>query len=117
MLLTLQKEYSTYNYLNISLATLECNKEIHENKEEKNEHESQITTEKQDSKEKIEDSLNRLIEYSILQQLIYREETKQIPQSRLKRIKHISNQSSWFIATVAILCPIAIFVLFEPPFL
>lgn len=115
VLLTLQKEYGTYNYLNISLATLECNKEIHENKEEKDE--SQITTEKQDSNEKTEDSLNRLIEYSILQQLIYREEAKQIPQSRLKRIKHISNQSSWFIATVAILCPIAIFVLFEPSFL
>lgn len=117
VLLTLQEEYNTYNYLNISLATLECNKEVHENKEDNGEYEDLISNENKSSNEKTEDSLNRLIEYSILQQLIYREETKQIPQSRLKRIKHISNKSSWVVATVAILCPIAIVILFEPSFL
>lgn len=32
VLLTLQKDYAHYNYLNISLATLECNKENDETK-------------------------------------------------------------------------------------
>lgn len=105
VLLTLQKDYAHYNYLNISLATLECNKENDETKKSRGD----ITEN--------ENSLNRLIEYSILQQIIYREETGKTPQSRLKRIKHISDRQSWSIAMAVALCVIALSILFEPSFL
>ncbi len=105
VLLTLQRDYARHNYLNISLATLECNKEDNE------------TENSGGDMTKNEDSLNRLIEYSILQQLIYREKTEKTPQSRLKRIKHISDRQSWSIALSATLCAISLSILFEPSFL
>ena len=43
-------------------------------------------------KEKRIENLNRKIEYSILQQIIYREETRTVPNSRFRKIVHLSNR-------------------------
>ncbi len=59
-------------YLPISLATLQANEE---------------TTSDVDKDENEDtENLNRKIEYSILQQLIYREKSETIPHSRFRRI-------------------------------
>ena len=130
VLLTLQKDFKQYNYLNISLATLECNNETEEDVYKNKTSAADINTENTQitSKEKAknstsissqskEEALNRLIEYSILQQLIYREKASKIPQSRFKRIKHISNKESFCVSIMFILVVITFFILFEPEFL
>ena len=65
ILLTLRKNFGNYEYLPISLATLKADEE--ENPPQKTD-------------EEIE-KLNRRIEYSILQQLIYREKTSTVQNS------------------------------------
>ena len=72
VLYTLQKKYKGHEYLQISLATLE----------------SYDIPEDIENKKKGTEQLNRLIEYSILQQLIYREKYATVPNSRIKRIFH-----------------------------
>jgi len=125
VLMTLQKDYSQFNFLNISLATLECSKPITNSKElPPTENEESILLETNDKKFSInvngknslapntgsisinqerDDALNRLIEYSILQQLIYREKTEDLPQSRFKRIRHISGCNSLKLAIGTVL--------------
>ena len=67
---TFQKNYIEYKYLNISLASFKDN----------------IDDDSIDN-----ESLNRLIELSILQQIFYKERHKDIPDSRFKRIKNINS--------------------------
>ena len=43
-------------------------------------------------REEAEEALNRKIEYSILQQLIYHEKAQRVPSSRLRRILHMSSK-------------------------
>jgi hypothetical protein len=126
ILLTLEKDFPQYEYLNISLATLDCNNEIDYNITKKNidlnteiseSIEKNISSNLKIQKQNEEDSLNRLIEYSILQQLIYREKPSEIPQSRFKRIKHISNRQSKVYTIGMILFVLACLVLFEPSIL
>lgn len=69
---TFQKKYVEYEYLNISLASFK------DKIEPKN--------------DESEESLNRLIELSILQQIFYKEKHNEIPDSRFKRIKNISKK-------------------------
>ncbi|MFN4150897.1 MAG: hypothetical protein ACK4IX_08125 [Candidatus Sericytochromatia bacterium] len=69
---TFQKKYDEYQYLNISLASFK------DKIEPKN--------------DESEESLNRLIELSILQQIFYKEKHNKIPDSRFKRIKNISKK-------------------------
>lgn len=102
VLLALKKDFNDGNrdYLSISLATLQANEE---------------STPNTDSEENEDtENLNRKIEYSILQQLIYREKSETIPHSRFRRIisygkKQLRWKSIFFVITV--LC---FLVVFEP---
>lgn len=134
LLMTLKKDFPQYNYLDISLATLQCNNKGKKEKDESSDLTAMLPEKKvalepnvykkekpSDSQKKSfqdeEDSLNRLIEYSILQQLIYREKATDIPQSRFKRIKHISNHQSFQFSIGITLFVLSCCILFEPKFL
>ena len=81
VLVTLQEDFSKgRNYLPISLATLLANEE--------GDNISKSENKTSDEEKKIE-NLNRKIEYSILQQLIYREKAEKVPNSRFRRIVHL----------------------------
>lgn len=101
ILLTLRKNFGNYEYLPISLATLKADEE--ENPPQKTD-------------EEIE-KLNRRIEYSILQQLIYREKTSTVQNSRFKRIIHINEGTLRGISLNAILFFISFLIAFEPKWL
>ncbi|MCM1301227.1 MAG: hypothetical protein NC226_05860 [Bacteroides cellulosilyticus] len=101
VLYTLQQKYTKYKYLQISLATLESY-DIPEDAKKKKESTEQ---------------LNRLIEYSILQQLIYREKYATVPNSRIKRIFHFEERRlcQWTIGIIGFF--IAYLIAFEPNWL
>ena len=108
VLVTLQEDFSSgRNYLPISLATLQANEEGDNNINSEN---------KTSDEEKKIENLNRKIEYSILQQLIYREEAKTVPNSRFRRIVHLSKWELLRYPLYVILSLICFFVLFEPSF-
>ena len=91
-------------YLSISLATLQSGNETNESGG--------------DSPKNIEDkeALNRRIEYSILQQLIYREKASTVPNSRFKRITYFTRKELWGFVLWTIGFIIAFFIAFEPEF-
>ena len=95
------------NYLPISLATLQANEEDNTTTENEN---------KTIDDEKRIENLNRKIEYSILQQLIYREEAKTVPNSRFRRIVHLTKWELIKYPIYAVLSLICFLVLFEPDF-
>lgn len=101
VLFTLQKRYPNYHYLQISLATLESYDIPYGNKKRKEEVEK----------------LNRLIEYSILQQLIYREKYESLPNSRFRRIFHFKKSKllTWTFGIVGFF--VAYIIAFEPKWL
>lgn len=105
ILLTLRDNCTEFEYLPISLATLQA----HEGIAEKGE--------KEPINEEQEEQLNRKIEYSILQQLIYREEAATVPNSRFRRIIYISDLSLRKLALWGVLFIIAFVVAFEPSWL
>lgn len=115
VLRTLMRDYPRANYLNISLATLEDDtlyKRLIEEDPKKG------GKEKQERKaQKDKDEINHLIEYSILQQIIYKEKADKLRQSRLKRIQNIKLSKAITIAAHIVLALIAAAVLFEPNFL
>ena len=107
VLITLMEDFPKgRNYLPISLATLQAN-------EEDNTTESDDKT--SDDEKRIE-NLNRKIEYSILQQLIYREKTKTVPNSRFRRIVHLSKRELIRYPIYVVLSLVCFFILFEPDF-
>ncbi len=109
------------NYLPISLATLQANDE---NSDERKVDEKSATElekkdcpyKKEEKKENPTENLNRKIEYSILQQLIYREKTKTVPNSRFRRIVHLSKCELIRYSICAVLSLICFLILFEPAF-
>jgi len=101
---TLERDFPEANYLNISLATLEDDTFFEDNPTKK-------------SNFKSKDEINHLIEYSILQQIIYKEKAQKLRQSRLKRIQNISWAKSTLFALLMVTAVIAIIVLFQPDFL
>lgn len=109
ILITLKADFSQYKYLNISLATLKASQE--NNKavgiEDINGEDERIN----------KNNLDRLIEYSILQQLIYREKQETLPDSRFKRIFHLPTNQVKCITWATIIAVSALVVLFEPSFL
>ncbi len=142
ILKTLKHDFSEYNYLDISLATLEANKEIPEIEDEEiagsekdakkqtdiqnaklgTSHPPKTTPDKKKTSKKSiqldkEASLNRLIEYSILQQLIYKERIQDIPESRFKRIKHIDKCKSLIYSILSIIFIAALCIVLEPKLL
>ena len=74
----MEKAHKDAIFLDISLATLDADESIKEGD----------TTEMHNN-----DILNRKIEYSILQQLVYRETLHTLPFSRLKKIRHLSSNT------------------------
>lgn len=108
VLISLMKDFHKgRNYLPISLATLQAN-------EDNNTIESDDKT--NDDEKRIE-NLNRKIEYSILQQLIYREKAETVPNSRIKRISHLSRHDIRKYSLLGVLSFICYLILFEPSFL
>ena len=95
-------------YLPISLATLKANDEsMLENQDNA----------EANHDETWEDALNRKIEYSILQQIVYREKTETVANSRLKRIAYLPPRRIAKYAACGVLTVLAIAVAFEPKFL
>lgn len=99
-----EKDNKSLCFLPISLATLDA---ITEN--------NGIAENNQNNKKSIDnETLNRRIEYSILQQLIYREKSETLPNSRLKRIPYISKDTIIKIAKCIIIFVICFCIVFEP---
>ncbi|UKI43467.1 MAG: hypothetical protein L6U16_10515 [Porphyromonadaceae bacterium] len=85
---TLERDYPLFKYLNLSLATLRTDEEpskTDESETDTSDNNKDITSDS----DQIE-SLNRRIEYSILQQIIYKEKSSKVPNSRLRRIRHFT---------------------------
>ena len=121
VLVTLMKDFSKgRNYLPISLATLQANDEcLEEQKEDDKNTEStkqQCPYNREEKKENPTENLNRKIEYSILQQLIYREKAKIVPNSRFRRIVHLTKWELFRYPLYVILSLICLFIIFEPSF-
>lgn len=108
VLVTLQEDFSNgRNYLPISLATLQANEE--------GDNISKSENQTSDEEKKIE-NLNRKIEYSILQQLIYREKAETVPNSRFRRIVHLSKKKLRRYSICIVLSLVCFLILFEPSF-
>lgn len=108
VLVTLQEDFSKgRNYLPISLATLQANEE--------GDNISKSENKTSDEEKKIE-NLNRKIEYSILQQLIYRENAETVPNSRFRRIVHLSKKKLRRYSICVVLSLVCFLILFEPSF-
>lgn len=105
---TLMKEHKEFHYLPISLATLQADKEGDGTDSE--------CDETSEEREKRIENLNRKIEYSILQQLIYKEKIENVPNSRFRRIIHLGKKKLFLYSWGIVLFIIAFFVLFEPSF-
>lgn len=101
ILISLKEDFPQYHYLNISLATLKPNAE------------SDIGNSEELSKLNID----RLIEYSILQQLIYKEKQTTLPNSRFKRIFQLPKESVVKITYAILIAVIAVIIVLEPSFL
>lgn len=98
ILRSLKKDYPKYKYLSISLATLKSPLD--------------------DKKNEIDiDTMNNRIEYSILQQLIYKEKQETLYNSRLKRIYHKSTWVQYALSFAIIFYAVALIIVFEPSFL
>lgn len=120
-----------YKILNISLATLQSDNNISEDIEFENVEESNIPNGKENNrdshqehsnkqlkKNSKQENLSRRIEYSILQQIIYKEEYYKIPNSRFSRIIHKTEDYFKSISTLLtryiLSFAIAFFIVFEP---
>ena len=124
VLQTLMRDYRKANYLNISLATLEDDTLYKELIERNN---GDVVNRQTDSvvdsnTNRIQgtigkDAINHLIEYSILQQIIYKEKARKLRQSRLKRIQDIKWKKALPISVSLIVAVIAAIVLFMPGFI
>ena len=116
---TLMADYKEFNFLPISLATLQANKEgeivepeeIKQKKVEPEKVKQKDVKPKKMAEEEIE-TLNRKIEYSILQQIIYKETDKKVPNSRFRRIIHIGDEKLWKLSLFSVLLVVAIIIVF-----
>lgn len=107
VLITLMEDFPKgRNYLPISLATLQANEED----------DNKIQEDTSCKDEKRIENLNRKIEYSILQQLIYREKAEIVPNSRFRRIVHLSKKELVRYSICVVLSLICFLILFEPSF-
>lgn len=113
VLITLMEDFANeHKFLPISLATLQANEEQIAS-DEKQDTSAELTDAE---KEKRIENLNRKIEYSILQQIIYREETRTVPNSRFRKIVHLSNRELIRYPLCCVLTLVCFLILFEPNF-
>ena len=112
-------------YCTISLATIEALNDIEEEKEQSKGSEVKVTGDQGSEGKTAEDQkvrtdkateakLNRRIEYSILQQLIYKEEHTKLPKSRFKKIPFISKVDAEKYSLWIVSCIICWLIAFEP---
>ena len=110
VLITLREDFAKeYKFLPISLATLQANEE------DNNIGNSDGESDEKEREKRIE-NLNRKIEYSILQQLIYREKTETVPNSRFRKIVHLSKWELVKYPVAFVLTFLCILIVFEPSF-
>ena len=110
VLITLREDFAKdYKFLPISLATLQANEE------DNNIGNSDGESDEKEREKRIE-NLNRKIEYSILQQLIYREKTRTVPNSRFRKIVHLSEWELVKYPVAFVLTFLCILIVFEPSF-
>lgn len=110
VLITLREDFAKdYKFLPISLATLQANEE------DNNIGNSDGESDEKEREKRIE-SLNRKIEYSILQQLLYREKTKTVPNTRFRKIVQLSKWELIVYPLVCVLALLCILIVFEPSF-
>lgn len=98
----LQNFKNKRKYLTISLATLKSEDDLPPNENEE--------------VDKKKESLNRRIEYSILQQLIYKEKISKVPNSRFKRITHFAKWELILYSLMTLVFIISFFIALEPKF-
>lgn len=109
VLKTLMTDFSTkHEYLPISLATLKANDEANSGKSLDNNGDS--------SSDDVETSLNRRIEYSILQQLVYREKAATVTNSRFKRISYTPPKIVCWYSICGVLTLLATLIILDPKF-
>lgn len=94
---TLMEEHKEFHYLPISLATLQAEED----------------GKTSNNSDKDIEALNRKIEYSILQQIIYREKASTVPNSRFKRIAHIEKEHLRFYSICGVLFVLAFISVFS----
>ncbi|MCX4334820.1 MAG: hypothetical protein OSJ55_08065 [Bacteroidales bacterium] len=113
VLITLMEDFANeHKFLPISLATLQANEEQIAS-DEKQDTSAELTD---GEREKRIENLNRKIEYSILQQIIYREKTRTVPNSRFRKIVHLSNRELIIYPLYCVLTLVCFLILFEPNF-
>ena len=96
----MEEDGGEHSFLDISLATLDIKKK------------------KIGPTTRVEnDDLNKKIEFSILQQLVYREKGSTLRNSRFRRIPHFEGDEVTQIVLVTLLAVLAIAIAFEPTFL
>lgn len=128
ILKTLESKFTKYHYLHISLATLHpfnnqkhkaTNQSPEEDYKQNLLNKPQLPTE-EDCKQdllKEQKAQNELIEYSILQQIIYKERPEALPYSRMKRIKGYSQKQFKEATCMLLLAVTALIILYEPVWL
>lgn len=112
---TLERDYPSFKYLNLSLATLRTDEEpskTDESETDTSDNNKDITSDS----DQIE-SLNRRIEYSILQQIIYKEKSSKVPNSRLRRIRHFTTSELFKYGISIMVFLLCFFIVFEPTWL
>ena len=117
ILRTLREDFEGRSYLTISLTTLRSGNRARNDDPETTESESKGKEESYLSDINQREEIQRKIEYSILQQLIYREKASDLPRSRFKRLNHISKWKLGGYAVATILFILSCAVAFEPEFL
>ena len=109
VLKTLMTDFSTkHKYLPISLATLKANDETDSSGSRDDKGNS--------NSDNAETALNRRIEYSILQQLVYREEAATVTNSRFKRISYTPPKIVCWYSICGVLTLLATLIILDPKF-
>ncbi len=117
ILITLKDDFPAHHYLNISLATLKpVDQKAQEKEEPKNPDDDRPegNGNEQGNEKLTKLNLDRLIEYSILQQLIYKEKQVTLPNSRFKRIFQLPEKQVIKATIALIVAFLAVIIVFEP---
>ena len=118
ILKTLMEDFNeNRQYLSISLATLKSGLKDKEDNKENSEQKPANTPGPAADASKENEELNRKIEYSIVQQLIYRESTDDLPNSRIKKIVHTKPVELFWKPLICIGFILALWKLFSPTWL
>ncbi|MCD8290005.1 MAG: hypothetical protein LUC91_00705, partial [Prevotella sp.] len=109
VLTTLMADFKSHTYLSISLATLQVNDDEENKQTEKREGEHNHLNNERDK------NINKQIEYSILQQIIYKENADTLPNSRFRRITHYSKSKLCLYSILGVITTLALIYIFSWP--